>query len=74
MPPIIAAACGLSGGVDYPQPIVDDKLAVRAAKDRIYAIRRRTASRLEAELVYQKHGSRRPASPRQKTKPAKPVL
>ena len=74
MPPIIAAACGLSGGVDYPQPIVDDTLAVRAAKDRIYAIRRRTASRLEAELVYQKHGSRRPASPRKKSKPVKPLL
>ncbi len=68
MPPIVAAACGLSGGVAYPLPIVDDKLAVRAAKDRLYAIRRLTTSRVEAEAVYQKHGSRRPAPPRRKSK------
>jgi deoxyribodipyrimidine photo-lyase len=64
MPPMIAASAGFSVGVDYPLPIVDDKVAVRAAKDRIYAIRRLTASRDEAQQVYRKHGSRKPAPPR----------
>ncbi len=46
-------------GIDYPEPIVDDKEAVKFAKDRIYAIRGTEAARKAAESVFEKHGSRK---------------
>ena len=46
-------------GQDYPAPIVDHKAAVSAAKSRIYAVRRRGESRAQAQMVFQRHGSRR---------------
>ncbi len=47
-------------GKDYPAPIVDHARAARAAKARIAEVRRRAESRVEAERVYRKHGSRKP--------------
>jgi deoxyribodipyrimidine photo-lyase len=44
---------------DYPPPIVDHRVAARAAKEQIYALRRRDESRAQADAVQRKHGSRR---------------
>lgn len=46
-------------GLDYPPPIVEHAAAVRAAKDRIFAVRRGRAHGEEADAVQAKHGSRR---------------
>lgn len=46
-------------GVDYPSPIVDDKLAMKAAKDRMYGLRTTQAAREEAGEVQERHGSRK---------------
>lgn len=43
----------------YPRPIVDHATAVAAAKEKLYALRRRTEVRAEAQRVQQKHGSRK---------------
>ena len=51
------AACMI--GVDYPLPIVEDKAAMRAAKDKMYALRKTPQAKIEAEDVQQRHGSRR---------------
>ncbi len=67
MPPLVAAACGFRIGVDYPQPIVDEKAAVAQAKERVYAVRRRAQTQSEAQAVYRKHGSRKPSPPRRRT-------
>ncbi len=69
-PPLIAAAAGFRVGIDYPLPIVEEREAVRLAKERVYAIRRKASSRTEAQTVYEKHGSRKPTPPRRK--PATP--
>ena len=70
MPPLIAAAAGFEVGVDYPLPIVDAARAVAGAKAKIYAVRRQAAARDEAQRVYAKHGSRKPAPPRRTRKSA----
>jgi deoxyribodipyrimidine photo-lyase len=44
---------------DYSARIVDHEAAVRAAKTTLYALRRRTDARAEADAVQRKHGSRR---------------
>ncbi len=46
-------------GVTYPLPIVDHNAAVRAAKDKIFAIRRTPAAKSQAQEVLRRHGSRR---------------
>ena len=46
-------------GVDYPAPIVDDKVALNLAKDRLYGLRQTAAARLEAGGVQARHGSRK---------------
>lgn len=62
---------GCTIGVDYPAPIVDDKLAVKAAKDRMYGLRKSDAARDEAGDVQARHGSRKsglpPSGQRRKT-------
>jgi len=63
-PPLVAAEAGFAVGTDYPLPIVDASLALRYAKERIGAVRRRAGTRIEAKAVYEKHGSRKPAPPR----------
>lgn len=68
------AACTI--GHDYPAPVVDDKVATQAAKDRLYALRQRPPAQEEAAAIQARHGSRRsglPPSgpqPRARTRPA----
>jgi deoxyribodipyrimidine photo-lyase len=59
MPTSLQSRYGCRIGRDYPAPIVDHATAVRAAQERIYAIRRTAAAVSAARGVYQKHGSRR---------------
>jgi deoxyribodipyrimidine photo-lyase len=54
---------GCTIGVDYPKPIVDDKVAMKAAKDRMYGIRKTQKAREEASDVQAKHGSRKSGLP-----------
>ena len=46
-------------GKKYPAPIVDHQAAVKLAKDKIYALRRKAESREEARGIVEKHGSRK---------------
>ena len=50
-------------GVDYPKPIVDDKLALKAAKDRMYGLRKSPQAREEASMVQARHGSHKSGLP-----------
>lgn len=54
---------GCTIGVDYPAPIVDDKLAMKAAKDRMYGLRKTPEAREEAGHVHERHGSRKSGLP-----------
>lgn len=54
---------GCMMGTDYPFPIVDDKLAMKAAKDRMYGLRKTQESRQEASHVQMRHGSRKSGLP-----------
>jgi deoxyribodipyrimidine photo-lyase len=63
-------------GVDYPAPIVDDKLAMKTAKDRMYGLRKTPEAREEAGDVQARHGSRKSGLPPsgQRTKAAAPKM
>lgn len=50
-------------GQDYPAPIVDDKVAIKAAKDRMYGLRQTPEARAEANAVQSRHGSRKSGLP-----------
>jgi deoxyribodipyrimidine photo-lyase len=50
---------GCQIGKDYPAPIVDHKTAYKAARDRIFAVKKSAKAKSLAQAVYQKHGSRR---------------
>jgi deoxyribodipyrimidine photo-lyase len=50
-------------GVDYPAPIVNEKVALKSAKDRLYGLRQTSAARLEAGGVHARHGSRKSGLP-----------
>ena len=50
-------------GVDYPAPIVEDKPAMKAAKDRMYGLRQSQEAREEAGAVQSRHGSRKSGLP-----------
>ncbi len=50
-------------GADYPAPIVDDKQAMQAAKDRMYGLRKTDEAREEAGDVLARHGSRKSGLP-----------
>ena len=50
-------------GVDYPTPIVDDKVAMKAAKVRMYGLRKTPEARDEAGNVQARHGSRKSGLP-----------
>jgi deoxyribodipyrimidine photo-lyase len=54
---------GCTVGRDYPAPIVDDKVAVKAAKDRMYGLRQTPEARAEANAVQSRHGSRKSGLP-----------
>jgi len=50
-------------GADYPLPIVEDKAAMKAAKDRMYGLRKTPQARIEAADVQDRHGSRKSGLP-----------
>jgi deoxyribodipyrimidine photo-lyase len=50
-------------GTDYPAPIVIEKTAMKAAKDRMYSLRRTDEARQEARDVQARHGSRKSGLP-----------
>jgi deoxyribodipyrimidine photo-lyase len=54
---------GCTIGVDYPLPIVNDKQAMQAAKDRMYGLRKTAEAREEASGVQARHGSRKSGLP-----------
>ncbi len=64
------------GTAAYPTPIVDERVAVAAAKDKLYGLRKTREAHAEADLIQRKHGSRKsglpPTTPATKraTKPA----
>lgn len=47
----------------YPPPIVDERSALAAAKEKLYALRETPQARDEAGAIQQKHGSRRSGLP-----------
>jgi deoxyribodipyrimidine photo-lyase len=55
----------------YPKPIVDDKLALQEAKDKLYGLRKTSSARTEAQAILQKHGSRKSGLPQTTSRPAK---
>jgi deoxyribodipyrimidine photo-lyase len=59
-------------GVNYPEPVVDDKTAIKVAKDRMYGLRQSQSAREEARDVLARHGSRKSGIPssRQQSKSA----
>jgi deoxyribodipyrimidine photo-lyase len=50
-------------GHDYPAPVVDDKTAMKAAKDRMYGLRGTAVAHQEAGQVLARHGSRKSGLP-----------
>jgi deoxyribodipyrimidine photo-lyase len=51
----------------YPQPVVDERIALTAAKQRLYGLRKNGTVRAEAEAIHEKHGSRKSGLPRSTT-------
>ncbi len=64
------------GTPDYPAPIVDERAALKAAKDRLYGLRATPEARAEADAVQHRHGSRKsglpPSGMKQGRKPGTP--
>jgi deoxyribodipyrimidine photo-lyase len=60
------------GTAAYPEPIVDERLAVAAAKERLYALRGQRPTRQEADAIQHKHGSRKSGLPSTAGRPSKP--
>ncbi|MBN8661922.1 MAG: deoxyribodipyrimidine photo-lyase/cryptochrome family protein [Candidatus Obscuribacter phosphatis] len=58
-PPLVQQLYGVRIGVDYPEPIVDEKVALNRAKERIFTVRKTAFAMAEADRVQAKHGSRR---------------
>jgi deoxyribodipyrimidine photo-lyase len=63
MPAPVQDLAGCRIGQDYPAPIVDEKSALRAAKERMYGLRQQDAARKEASAVQARHGSRKSGLP-----------
>jgi deoxyribodipyrimidine photo-lyase len=59
MPPMLQQMYGVQIGVTYPLPIVNNVLAMRAARDRIWAVRKAPGTRAAARRVYDRLGSRK---------------
>ena len=51
------------GSAAYPAPIVDERTALAAAKDKLYGLRKTRAAHVEANAIQQKHGSRKSGLP-----------
>jgi len=54
--------------VDYPLPIVDEKIARTQATRQLYAIRQGDQHRALSQAIVKKHASRRPAHDRRRRK------
>lgn len=54
----------------YPKPMVDERTALKAAKEKLYGIRATPAARAEAGTVQNRHGSRKSGLPRTGVKSA----
>jgi deoxyribodipyrimidine photo-lyase len=63
MPPEVQQLARCRIGQDYPAPIVEEKSALRAAKERMYGLRGQDAARREADAVQARHGSRKAGLP-----------
>ena len=59
MPPMLQQMYGVQIGETYPLPIVDNVQAMRAARDRVWAVRRAPGTREAARRVYDRLGSRK---------------
>lgn len=59
------------GSPAYPPPIVDERAALAAIKDKLYALRRTGEARAEAEAIQHKHGSRKSGLPPSPRRPAR---
>jgi len=51
------------GTAAYPRPIVDERAAVAAAKEKLYGLRRTREAHAEADAIQHKHGSRKSGLP-----------
>ena len=51
------------GTAAYPTPIVDERSAVAAAKERLYGLRKTGEAHAEADAIQHKHGSRKSGMP-----------
>ena len=52
------------GSTVYPVPIVDERVAVKFAKDQLYGVRGTPQARTSAGVVLQRHGSRKSGLPK----------
>lgn len=50
-------------GASYPQPLVDHQRAAAAAREQIYAVRRGAAYQQQADVIQDRHGSRKSGLP-----------
>lgn len=67
------ADAGLRLGRDYPLPIVDPIAAAREARDRVWAIREGPEFHRQAEVIQERHGSRKAGLP-PTTRPRRKVV
>jgi len=58
-PPLVQEEVNCHIGQDYPMPVVQHLPAVREARERLAAIRKRPAVQAAAARVLKQHGSRR---------------
>lgn len=59
MPPLTQREARCIIGRDYPAPIIEHKAAVKAAKAKVWDLRQQPDVRAAAQLVLEKHGSRK---------------
>jgi deoxyribodipyrimidine photo-lyase len=62
------------GTAAYPAPVVDEAVALARAREQMFGLRAQARSRLEADAIQQRHGSRRsglPPTTRQRRQPGK---
>ena len=52
----------------YPMPIVDEKIARKAAADKIYSLKKTILHKQESLAIARKHGSRKPGLPRSRAR------
>lgn len=63
MPALEQEAAGCRIGRDYPAPLVDHVAAARAAREAVWAVRRRPGFAAVADAIQARHGSRRSGLP-----------